>query len=200
MSADEVRSFYDTLPQYEFDLEAAAAELAQSSVPDGFEFTVPAIADLPNSVNILLSLSENLKQIGVTLNVEQVDIGAWLDVYFAHENLGMQYMEYFPDYADAVNYPSLFLHSSSAAVDGLNASNYRNPRVDELIDTAIANSDPAVREDALKELFQIATEELAVLPVFFPDSAMAISSQYRLDGYSAFWYNIPWAIRGFGTK
>jgi peptide/nickel transport system substrate-binding protein len=29
---------------------------------------------------------------------------------------------------------------------------------------------------------------------------MAISSKYQLTGYSAFWYNIPWAIRGFGLK
>jgi peptide/nickel transport system substrate-binding protein len=29
---------------------------------------------------------------------------------------------------------------------------------------------------------------------------MAISSRYQLTGYNAFWYNIPWAIRGFGVK
>jgi peptide/nickel transport system substrate-binding protein len=27
---------------------------------------------------------------------------------------------------------------------------------------------------------------------------MALRDDLRLDGYSAFWYNIPWAIRGFG--
>jgi peptide/nickel transport system substrate-binding protein len=29
---------------------------------------------------------------------------------------------------------------------------------------------------------------------------MAISKKYKLTGYTAFWYNIPWAIRGFGPK
>jgi peptide/nickel transport system substrate-binding protein len=49
-------------------------------------------------------------------------------------------------------------------------------------------------------MFEITRDEVAVLPVFFPDSAMAIRSDLRLDGYSAFWYNVPWAIRGLGTK
>ena len=200
LSSSDADAFYATLPQYEFDLDKAAEELAQSSVPDGFEFSVPVAADLPNSLNAALVLAESLKEIGVTMNIEQVDIGTWLDIYFAHENLGMQAMEYFPDFADPANYPLLFLHSLSASVDGLNASNYVNSRVDELIDIAVENSDPATREAALKEMFEITTAEVAVLPIFYPDSAMAIRSDLRLDGYNAFWYNIPWAIRGLGTK
>ena len=37
-----MKAFYGTLPIYAFDLEKAKAELAQSSVPDGFDVTVPA--------------------------------------------------------------------------------------------------------------------------------------------------------------
>jgi peptide/nickel transport system substrate-binding protein len=199
-SEGDVNSFYGTLPQYEFDLEKAAAELAQSSVPDGFEFTLQ-VPDLPNLLNSALVLSESLAQIGITMKVEQVDFGTWLDGYFGHEEgLGMQAMEWFPDFADPVNYPVLFLHSSQAIVDGVNASNYKNDRVDELIDLALTESDPAAREAALQEMFQITRDEIAVLNIVWPDSAMAISSDLRLDGYNAFWYNIPWAIRGLGTK
>ena len=28
----------------------------------------------------------------------------------------------------------------------------------------------------------------------------AINNKLQLKGYTAFWYNIPWAIRGFGPK
>ncbi len=199
-SESDVESFYATLPQYEFDLEKAAAELAQSSVPDGFEFTMQ-VPELPNLLTSALVLSESLSEIGITMNVEQVDFGTWLDTYFGHEpGLGMQAMEWFPDFADPVNYPVLFLHSDQAIVDGVNASNYKNDRVDELIDIALAESDPATREAALQEMFQITADEVAVLNIVWPDSAMAISSDLRLDGYTAFWYNIPWAIRGLGTK
>ncbi|HWO70908.1 MAG TPA: ABC transporter substrate-binding protein [Actinomycetota bacterium] len=195
---DEVRAFYDTLPSYSFDLEKARQELAQSSVPGGFEATVNVPNTDPLMINAALNLSENLKQIGVTLDVRQVDPGEWLDVYFAHEDLGIQMMAYFPDFADPVNYPYLFLYSGNAVRDGLNGSNYRNPEVDAAIETALRSSDPAERAAALQEAIRIAQEEVAVVPIYWPDSAMAISADLRLDGYNAFWYNIPWAIRGFG--
>lgn len=200
LSDDEVRAFYATLDDHAFDLEAAKAGFAGSSAADGFEITVPAPNSVPYMVQILLTLAQNLKDFGITLNVQEVDNAQWLDGYFAHENLGMRVMSYFPDYADPANYPFLFLASSNAVKDGMNASNYKNPQVDELIGKAVQQSDPAARAAALEEAVKIANDEVAVVPIFWPDSAMAISDDYRLDGYSAFWYNIPWAMRGFGLK
>ena len=193
-----VNAFYETIPTYAFDLDAAAAELAQSSVPDGFEFSVNVPNTDPVAINTFLAISETLTQIGITMNVEQVDPGEWLDVYFGHEDLGAQFMAYFPDYADPANYPYLFYYGANAVANGLNGSNYRNPEVDALIEQALQESDPAVRADALQQVIMQAAEDVATVPIHWPDSAMAISSDLRLDGYTAFWYNIPWAIRGFG--
>ncbi|MEI2685145.1 MAG: ABC transporter substrate-binding protein [Cypionkella sp.] len=61
MTADEARAFYATLPGYEFDLEKAKAELAQSQHPDGFEVSVPGSTADPYMINILQSVSENLQ-------------------------------------------------------------------------------------------------------------------------------------------
>ena len=193
-----VNAFYDTLPTYAFDLDAARAELAQSSVPDGFEFSVPVPNTDPVAINSFLAISETLTQIGITMNVEQVDPGEWLDVYFGHEELGAQFMAYFPDYADPANYPYLFYYSGNAVANGLNGSNYRNPDVDALIEESLESTDTATRAEALQQVIALANEDVATVPIHWPDSAMAISSDLRLDGYSAFWYNIPWAIRGFG--
>ena len=193
-----VNEFYGTIPTYQFDLEAARAELAQSPVPDGFEFSVRVPNVDPVAINSFLSISETLAQIGITMNVEQVDQGEWLDVYFAHEDLGAQLMIYFPDYADPANYPYLFYYSGNAVAGGLNASNYTNPDVDAAIETALQSSDTAARADALEQAIAQANEDVATVPIIWPDSAMAISSDLRLDGYNAFWPNIPWAIRGFG--
>ena len=201
ISGDEARSFYDTLPQYEFDMEKAAAELAESAVPDGFEFTVEIPGGAPLMLNPLLSLAQNLETIGVTMNVVEVDDATWQDTYFGHgPELGMQVMQYAADFVDPVNYPSLFLWSFQADIGGFNASNYVDERVDELIDIALAESDPATREAALKEMFEIAREDVATIPVYYLDTGMAIRSDLKLDGFNAFYYNIPWAIRGFGPK
>lgn len=193
-----VNDFYDTIPTYAFDLDAAREELAQSSVPDGFEFSVPVPNNDPVAINSFLAMAETLGQIGITMNVQQVDPGEWLDVYFGHEDLGAQFMAYFPDYADPANYPYLFYYSENAAPNGLNGSNYRNPDVDALIEESLRSTDTAARAEALQQVIAQANEDVATVPIHWPDSAMAISSDLRLDGYNAFWYNIPWATRGFG--
>ena len=199
LSLDEAKDFYGTLNAHEFDLEKAKAEL-EASGAGGFESTVSVPASDPYMVSILLTLAENMKPLGVTLNVQEVDETQWLDVYFAHENLGIQMMSYYPDYADPANYPFLFFDGNNAAKDGLNGSNYVNAKMDGLLSDALQQSDPKARAEALKQVFQMANEDVVVVPVFWPDSAMAIRSDMKLDGYSAFWYNIPWAIRGFGAK
>ncbi len=198
MEESEVNAFYDTIPTYAFDLDAARAELAQSSVPDGFSFSIPVPNNDPVAINSFLATSETLGQIGITMEVRQVDPGEWLDVYFAHEDLGAQFMAYFPDYADPANYPYLFYYGGNAVTNGLNGSNYRNAEVDAAIETALESTDTAARAGALEDAIAQANEDVASVPIHWPNSAMAISSDLRLDGYNAFWYNIPWATRGFG--
>ena len=200
LPADEVRAFYATLPDLGFDLEKARAELALSAHPDGFEITVPGSVADPYQINILQSVAENLSQIGITMTVQETDASQWFADYFRHQDLGMQIMAYFPDYADPGNYPELFLASANAAEHGMNASNFRNAEVDAALATANAQSDPATRAEALKQVFRIAAEEVALVPVFWPASAMAIRDSYELTGFNAFWYNEPWAMRGFGRR
>jgi peptide/nickel transport system substrate-binding protein len=200
LTADEARAFYATLPGYQFDLEKAKAELAQSKHAGGFEITVPGSSADPYMINILQSVSENLKQIGITMKVQELDANQWLAGYFRHENLGMQIMAYYPDFADAANYPYLFYASANATKDGMNGSNFKNAEVDKALEVANQKSDPKERAEALKSVFKIVNENAALVPIFWPASAMAISNKYELTGYSAFWYNIPWAIRGFGLK
>ncbi len=193
-----VTQFYGTIPTYQYDIDAARAALADSSVPDGFEFSVPVPNNDPVAINSFLAIAESLGQIGITMDVRQVDPGEWLDVYFGHEDLGAQFMSYFPDYADPANYPYLFYYSGNAVTNGLNGSNYRNNEVDAAIETALESTDTEERAQALEDAIAQAQEDVATVPIHWPDSAMAISDDLRLDGYNAFWYNIPWAIRGFG--
>ncbi|WEX89664.1 ABC transporter substrate-binding protein [Sinorhizobium garamanticum] len=201
LSPDEVRAFYAALlPNYAFDLKKAKAELAQSSHPDGFDVTIPASTADPYMVNILQSVTENLKQIGIRAHIRETDNNTWFTNYINHDKLGMQIMAYYPDFADAANYPSLFFSSANAKKDGMNGSNFNNPEVDAELKIANENADPKARAEALKKVFKIANEEVAVVPIFWPASAMAINNKYKLTGYTAFWYNIPWAMRGFGLR
>ncbi|OWV98656.1 ABC transporter substrate-binding protein [Rhizobium sp. R72] len=198
---DEVRAFYATLlPHYRFDLDKAKAELAQSSHADGFDVTIPASTDDPYMVNIMQSVAENLKQIGIRAHIHPVDNNTWFTNYVNHDELGMQIMAYYPDYADAANYPDLFFSKRNAEKGRMNGSNFKNDEVEAELKTANENANPTARANALKRVFEIAHEDVAVVPIFWPHSAMAINNKYKLTGYTAFWYSIPWATRGFGLK
>ena len=74
-------------PDVPFDLDAARDELAQSVVPDGFEFSVGCPEHGPGPINSFLAIAETLGQIGITMDVQQVDPGDG-STYFAHEDLG----------------------------------------------------------------------------------------------------------------
>jgi peptide/nickel transport system substrate-binding protein len=198
--AEAARAFYDTLPGYGFDLDKAKAELAQSTLPNGFALSVPAPTGDPYMLDILRSLAGNLRQIGIDLKVQPVGDEAWRAGYFRHENLGMQIMRNDPDFPDPANDPFLFFDSANAVKGGMNGSNFRDPNVDKYLAAAMEQSDPTARREALQQVFRIANDDVAVVPVFWPLSAMALNSKYKLTGYSALWYAIPWAIRGFGLK
>jgi len=197
---EAARAFYDSLATYSFDLDKAKAELAQSTLPNGFALTVPAPTGDPYMIGILRGLSGNLRQLGIDLQVRPVDDETWRAGYLRHENLGMQIMRNDPDFPDPANEPYLFFDSANAVKGGMNASNFRDPDVDRYLAAAMEQSDPTARREALQQVFRIASDDVAVVPVFWPLSVMAINSKYKLTGYSALWYGVPWAIRGFGLK
>src|SRR5262249_23564916 len=66
---EAVKAFYDTLPGYGFDLDKAKAELAQSAYANGVSFTVPGSTADPYIVNVLQSVAQNLKQLGINMTV-----------------------------------------------------------------------------------------------------------------------------------
>src|SRR5262249_11391307 len=84
MSQSKVNAFYATLPKYSFDMKKAKAELAQSAYPKGFTATVPFPDSEPQLGKLALSLSQNLKQLGVTLKVKQVTSSAWFNTLYTH--------------------------------------------------------------------------------------------------------------------
>lgn len=195
----EVREFYDTLDQYEFDLDKAAAAWAEAGV-DGFEMSVPVSSADPYMSSIMLTLAQNVEPLGIDLRVQELDHTQWLDAFMSHEDLGIQMRRYFPDYADPANYPFLFFASENAVVNGSNTSNYRDEVVDGYLATALQETDTDTRAEALMKLAEKVNADLPAIPIFWPASAMAIDAELELEGFTAFWYNTPWAVRGFERK
>ena len=187
-SAQQASSQLAAVPQLDFSIAKAKAELAQSSVPHGFTTSLEYPNTGPQLGTAALSLASNLKQIGITLNVKEVAISQWL------ANLGapkqpLRYMWYFnttPDPAELVTY---LLSNKPAA----NLAGYANPHVESLLSQAIAEIDPARRAQLIIEAQKASGADLPYLPLWWGKSLTALADSVGVRGYSSYTFESPWA-------
>jgi peptide/nickel transport system substrate-binding protein len=71
-SHEAAEQFIDTLPQYDFDLAKAKAELAQSAYPHGFTMRLPYQAGSTAAELTALSLKQNLQSIGIKVQLKSL--------------------------------------------------------------------------------------------------------------------------------
>lgn len=174
---DEITAFYESLPAYEFDMKAAKAELAKSSVPDGFSAVMPVPADSDELVSIAQVLKESLAELNIDLELKLMEGGPRIEQLLAHgPDLGFQMMGYAPSVPDPAAYPQFFMMSEAAVEGGANSSNYKNPAFDALIDSSIAEIEPEVRAHSVMEALTMAAEDVAVMPIYWLDSVVATNS------------------------
>ncbi|UYN84093.1 MAG: ABC transporter substrate-binding protein [Microcella sp.] len=170
--------------QFAFDLEAAAAALAASSVPEGFttELTYPATG--PELGRSALALAANLAEIGVTVNVREVTIEEWLATIGDGEH-GVGYMWYFSTTGDPGEVIS-YLYGPE------NPSQYENEAVRALLAGAFVESDPVTRADLILEADNLARPDLASAPLWWGQSATAFLNGWSLSTPSPFVFTNPW--------
>lgn len=192
----EIAEFYKALPAYEFDMKAAAAELAKSSVPDGFSAQMPVPADSDELVAIAQVLKESLAKLNIDLELKLMEGGPRIEQLLAHgPDLGFQMMGYAPAVPDPAAYPQFFMMTEAAVEGGANSSNYKSAAFDALIDSSIAEIDPEVRAHSVMEALTMAAEDVAVMPIYWLDSVVATNASkisydtftwsYALDNWAA---------------
>ncbi len=172
-----VKSLYATLPDLSFNLDHAKAELAQSSMPNGFSTHISVPTSKPNLQKAALSLSENLAKIGIKLSVKQEVDQAWSAYQSAHQNLGLQLHSTGPDYPDPADYFGILMLGKNASKNNLNLANYQNAQFDALFAKQAGEPDKATRARYLSEMLTMVSNDVAYLPLWWSGFAIA----YRSD-------------------
>jgi peptide/nickel transport system substrate-binding protein len=194
LDSSQVRQLYSGLDRYSFDLKAAKQELAESSVPNGFTATI----NYPDAVKALglaaLNLSQNLSQIGVTLNVKEIPFLQWKSQTAEHQG-GINVFFWSATTTDAAEELQLFLDSQYAVPRSFNYANYKNPQVDQLLRQQRTSRNPGARAQALADILKVAATDLPYLPVWYQDIAMAVKSSYQFDTFSAWFKWQDWPDR-----
>ncbi|MDR2986779.1 MAG: ABC transporter substrate-binding protein [Nocardiopsaceae bacterium] len=175
------------IPQLEFSIAQAKAELAKSSVPHGFTTTLEYPNTGPQLGTAALSLASNLKQIGVTLQVKEVTISQWLANLSAPKQ-PLRYMWYFnttPDPAELVTY---LLNNPPK-----NLAGYVNKQVDTLLAQAMVELDAAKRASLIIEAQKVAAADLPYLSLWWGRSLTSFSDHVGVKNFSSYIFESPWA-------
>lgn len=195
MSQKDVQDFYATLMPIEFNLDKAKAELAQSSSPNGFTLDLEIPNHLPYQAQVAQVLEQDFQKIGIKLNVSVVDKSVFYGDYGNHK-FPLFLRSYAPDYADPSNYPFLFLSKGAS----LNGSAYDNPEFDTALTNSLASPDPATRATELKKALAIVDKDVPIVPIFWGVGLAAIGKNIEWTGFTAFYFNQPWALMGLTPK
>ncbi len=123
------------------DIDRAIELLAEAGYPDGFELEL-VTSELELYKNNYEVLAEELRQIGITINLEVMQHAAMHDLIREGRNAIVIYLAYRPT---ADTYLTHFYASDSGD------TNFSNFNVDELRDQARAELDPDVQADLWKQ-------------------------------------------------
>ena len=155
------------------DSAAAQRELAQSAYPDGFRTTLLIAAGNAQRAQIAQIVQASLAEIGIDVEIEQLDIAAFRERFFAFDydvmlNSGQ---------SDAPD-PNGFI-TFQADPEGFSKSywtHFTDDRVTELMHRGRAIPDGEEREAVYLEIQRILAEQVPYIPLFHPANLKATAA------------------------
>lgn len=190
--ADASRELLATVPQYDFDLDAAQQLLEKSSVAGGFktELTYPNTG--PQIGIAAQAIAENLKQIDIDVTVREVPIEEWLASIGDGEH-GLGFMWYFSTTGEPSEVNGYLLGPE-------NPNGFDSDEANGLISTAQAESDAQSRIDTLVELETISSDQAVNAPIWWGKSVTFFSNSVGLTDYSPYTFTGMWGADLFSAE
>ncbi|MFG1878632.1 ABC transporter substrate-binding protein [Sphaerisporangium sp. NPDC049003] len=179
------------IPQYEYDLDKARQELAQSSVPGGFTAALSYPNTGPHLGTAALAFAADLKKIGITLDVKELPIEQWLAELNTFPPLS--FMWYFNTTGDPGELASWFL------ADG-NPAKYAGKRAAATTAEAGREADQAKRAKLLIEAQAAQAADLAYLPLWWGQAAVAFTSAIGVKDYTSYTMLAGWPGHLYAAK
>lgn len=145
----------------EQDVEAAKALLAEAGFPDGLKVEYLGLPQYPELLKTGQVLREQLKAIGIDMEIKPVDVSVWFDAYVTG---GYQITSAYQERTiDPDNFYSLVIRSGGP----VNTTFYANPDVDALIDQAAASVDMDERMGLYRQIRGIVTKDAPIVFAHF---------------------------------
>ncbi|WP_053202725.1 ABC transporter substrate-binding protein [Jiangella muralis] len=192
----QLADWYDSVPAYEFDMEKAKEELAQSAYPDGgLTIELPFQASQTVDQDILATLQQNLRELNIELTYQSMPDTQYFAELYRHENLGMQLFYFGPTYPDPFTYTFYMMAESQAVPNAFNFANFHSDASEELMAVQETDPDLQARVEAGAELVRMAADDAAYVGIAFLPFPVALNREFTIDGDFSIWTFANWASR-----
>lgn len=183
--APGVLGYSEDLEGLEYDMERAEELLDEAGVED-LTINLMVNDDNPERVDVALWLQESLSNLGIKVNVEQVEWGAYLAATGEGEH-DMYILGWSNSTGDPDNGISPLFHSDNIGPDG-NRSFYNNPELDSILDEARQSTEESEREELYMEAQQILVDDAPAIFIRHGENLNAYGN--HVEGFEGDAYNI----------
>ncbi len=166
----------ELVDQYSFDPELAKQLLAEAGYPEGFSFSCNVPSNYQPHIDTAEVIAQQMKAIGVTMNVKLVDWESWLSDTYTGRNYQSTVVG-----VDAKNMTARAMLERFTSTAGDNFVNYSNAEYDETFNMAISCTDEAEQTELYKRLETILAEDAANL--YIQDLCDLVAVRSGIVGY-----------------
>jgi peptide/nickel transport system substrate-binding protein len=166
------------------DLDGAKKLLAEAGYPQGFKLTVHGPSDrYINDAKVLQAVAQMFSRIGIDTSVETMP---WAT--YAGRASKPEFSLFLVGWGSDTGETSSPLRSMLATYDrekGMGTGNrgrYSNPKVDALLEQALATVDDKAREKLLQQACEVAVHDLGIIPLHYEVSTWATRKGYAYTG------------------
>jgi peptide/nickel transport system substrate-binding protein len=158
--------------------------MAEAGVPNGFETTLSfdlGGATIGEPAAILIQ--EALGQIGIKTTINKIPGATWRAALLKKDMPLI--INRFGGWLDYPEYFFYWCYHGQNAV--FNTMSYRNPTMDRIITNARFSESKSIYESMVKDMVQLAYEEVPRIPLFQP--TMDVAMQKNVQGYQ-YWFHL----------
>jgi len=143
----------DSLPFYKPDPAQAKQLLKEADLGSGFAMKILASPLYPEFISIALVLQQQLKQVGITVTLDQVEWGTFIDRWKKRD------FDTFVSYNGSGNDPDRALFPAFTTGGSVNAFQFSDPKVDQLLQQGRETVDPEKRKPFYQQAEQAIAQE-----------------------------------------
>ncbi|WP_424139823.1 ABC transporter substrate-binding protein [Roseomonas chloroacetimidivorans] len=161
-------SYNNDVPVPRYDPDGAKRLLAEAGFPQGFRMTLHTPNDrYPNDARTAQAVAQMWTRVGVQTQVEALPWTSF-SVRSNHQDFGMR-LTGWGSLTGEASYALVNILGTFDPQKGTGANNsgrYSNPDLDALTERAVTTLDDGKREDLLRQAVRMATEDVALIPLF----------------------------------